>query len=77
MANRTVNTARPVTTPYDLGHMLKPHLCRLREFGSYGYVHVDGAEWTKLEPKSFKCLIFGYADSTKGYRVLNVESQKI
>ncbi|RQM13328.1 hypothetical protein DD237_003846 [Peronospora effusa] len=56
---------------------LKPRLDHLRVFGSIGCAHVDDAKRTKLEPKSFKCMFLGYGDNTKGYRVYDLELNKV
>ncbi|GMF12666.1 unnamed protein product [Phytophthora lilii] len=56
--------------------MEKPRLDQ-RVFGSIGYAHVDKAKRTKLEPKSFKCMFLGYAQNSKGYRVYDLESNKV
>ncbi|KAE8879054.1 hypothetical protein PF003_g36972 [Phytophthora fragariae] len=64
-------------TPYELAVKDKPRLDHLRVFGSVGYAHVDKAKCTKLEPKSFKCMLLGYAENPKGYRVYDLESNKV
>ncbi|OWY90647.1 Transposon Polyprotein integrase, partial [Phytophthora megakarya] len=40
-------------------------------------MHVDKSKRTKLEPKSFKCMFLGYAEDSKGYRVYDLESNKV
>ncbi|KAE8963868.1 hypothetical protein PF011_g28877 [Phytophthora fragariae] len=64
-------------TPYELAVKDKPRLDHLRVFGSVGYAHVDMAKRTKLEPKSVKCMLLGYAENPKGYRVYDLESNKV
>ncbi|GMF28211.1 unnamed protein product [Phytophthora lilii] len=59
------------------GGCMKGKLGHLRVFGSVGYAHVDKAKRNKLEPKSFKCMFLGYADTSKGYRVYDLESNKV
>ena len=49
----------------------------LRVFRSEGYAHVNDAKRTKLEPKSFRCMFLGYAESTKGYRVYDLDASKV
>lgn len=46
-------------------------------FGSQGYAQIDDTKRTKLEPKSFRCMFLGYAESTKGYRVFDLERSKV
>ena len=44
---------------------------------SIGYAHIEDAKRTKLEPKSFKCIPVGYGDNTKGYRVYDLDLNKV
>ncbi|CAI5730574.1 unnamed protein product [Peronospora farinosa] len=80
LINRTTNSTHTDATPYEIGFKMKPRLDHLRVFGSIGYAHVDDAKRTKrtkLEPKSFKCLFLGYGVNTKGYRVYNLDLNKV
>ncbi|ETP08782.1 hypothetical protein F441_15296 [Phytophthora nicotianae CJ01A1] len=77
LTNRSTNSLHPTRTLYDLVYQSRPRLDHLRVFGSMGYAHVDKSKRTKLEPKSFKCLFLGYADDSKGYRVFDLESNKV
>ncbi|OWY90688.1 polyprotein, partial [Phytophthora megakarya] len=77
LINRTSTSTRPTTTPYESSFKVKPRLDHLRVFGSIGYAHVDKSKRTKLEPKSFKCMFLGYAENSKGYRVYDLESDKV
>lgn len=77
LINRSPNTVHPNNTPYELGFKMKPRMDHLRVFGSHGYAHVDQVKRTKLEAKSFKCMFLGYAEDTKGYRVYDLEKDKI
>ncbi|KAE8997630.1 hypothetical protein PF011_g15397 [Phytophthora fragariae] len=66
LINRSTNTQHTSVTPYELGFKVKPTLEHLRVFGSHGYPHIDKAQRTKLEPKSFRCMFLGYAENVKG-----------
>ncbi|OWY91192.1 polyprotein [Phytophthora megakarya] len=77
LINRSTNSMRSTTTPYELSFKDKPRLNHLRVFGSVGYAHVDKSKRTKLEAKSFKCMFLGYAEDSKGYRVYDLESNKV
>ncbi|ETN19144.1 hypothetical protein PPTG_21417 [Phytophthora nicotianae INRA-310] len=77
LTNRSTNSLHPTRTLYELVYQSRPRLDHLRVFGSMGYAHVDKTKRTKLEPKSFKCLFLGYADDSKGYRVFDLESNKV
>ncbi|KAE8906867.1 hypothetical protein PF007_g22869 [Phytophthora fragariae] len=77
LINRSTNTQHTSVTPYELGFKVKPTLEHLRMFGSHGYVHIDKAKRTKLEPKSFRCMFLGYAENVKGYRVFDLDASKV
>uniref|UniRef100_A0AAV1UTC1 Reverse transcriptase Ty1/copia-type domain-containing protein n=1 Tax=Peronospora matthiolae TaxID=2874970 RepID=A0AAV1UTC1_9STRA len=75
--NRSTNTQNTTVTPFELCFKVKPTLDHLRVFGSRGYAHIDKAKRTKLEPKSFRCLLLGYTENVKGYRVYDLDASKI
>ncbi|KAJ8564192.1 hypothetical protein ON010_g7153 [Phytophthora cinnamomi] len=77
LINRSTNTERSDMTPYEVVFKVKPQLEHLRVFGSPGYAHIDDAERTKLEPKSFRCVFLGYAENAKGYRVYDMDASKV
>uniref|UniRef100_A0AAV1VDZ4 Polyprotein n=1 Tax=Peronospora matthiolae TaxID=2874970 RepID=A0AAV1VDZ4_9STRA len=77
LINRSTNTHNATVTPFELGFKVKPTLDHLRVFGSRGYVHIDEAKRTKLEPKSFRCLLLGYPENVKGYRVYDLDASKV
>lgn len=77
LINRSTNTANSRNTPYELAFKQKPGLGHLRVFGSQGFAHVNDAKRTKLDPKSFRCLLLGYAERAKGYRVFDLENSKL
>uniref|UniRef100_A0AAV1UAY2 Retroviral polymerase SH3-like domain-containing protein n=1 Tax=Peronospora matthiolae TaxID=2874970 RepID=A0AAV1UAY2_9STRA len=77
LINRSTNTQNATVTPFELGFKVKPTLDHLRVFGSRGYAHIDKAKRTKLEPKSFRCLLLGYSENVKGYRVYDLDASKI
>ena len=77
LINRSINSTHSSMTSYELAFKDKPCLDHLRVFGSAVYAHVDKTNRTKLYPKSFKCMFLGYADNSKGYRVYNLESNKV
>ena len=43
----------------------------------YFYAHVPAEKRTKLDEKSHKCVFLGYSDVTKGYRFLDVKTNKL
>lgn len=50
-----------------------PNLSHIRVFGSEVMVHVPKADRKKWDNKATECILVGYDDCTKGYRVYDVE----
>lgn len=63
-------------TPFELWAGKKPNLCNLRIFGSVAYKHVPKECRRKLEPKSEKLIMVGYAPGG-GWRLWNPVNRKI
>ena len=55
----------------------KPSVAHMRVFGCIAYAKIPDASRTKLEPKSVKCLLLGYCEGTKAYKLICLESKKI
>ncbi|GMF44233.1 unnamed protein product [Phytophthora fragariaefolia] len=72
---RSTNMERSDVTPYGIGFKVKPRMEHLRVFGSPGYTHIDDGKRTKLDPKSFRCMLLGYAENAKGYGVYDMGVQ--
>ncbi|TYZ67817.1 hypothetical protein PybrP1_004853, partial [[Pythium] brassicae (nom. inval.)] len=77
LVNRSPNAARPRVTPHEVVFGETPRLDHLRVFGSLGYAHVDAPGRRKIDAKAFKCMLVGYAEVAKAYRVVDLKSGKI
>ncbi|GMF33539.1 unnamed protein product [Phytophthora fragariaefolia] len=77
LINRSTNTERSDVTPYEIGFKAKPRMEHLRVFCSPGYAHIDDGKSTKLDPKSFRCMLLGYAEKAKRYRVYDMDAAKV
>ena len=55
----------------------KPDLSHVRIFGSIAYAHIPNEKWQKLDPKSEKCILVGYALEQKGYKCFNPSTKKV
>lgn len=66
LIHRSIKTSRRPVTPYELKFNAKPRMNHLRVFQSQCYAHVDDAKRSKLEPKSFRCMLLVYAENLKG-----------
>lgn len=63
------------TTPFELWNGTKPDISNLRVFGCTAYCHIPKQHRKKLDSKSWKCILVGYAKN--GYRVFNPKNKKI
>ncbi|GJS95085.1 gag-pol polyprotein [Tanacetum coccineum] len=75
--NRSPSTAVELKTPIEMWTGKPVNYSDLRIFGSPVYVMYNTQETTKLDPKSRKCLFFGYADGVKGYRLWDLTAHKV
>jgi len=65
------------TTPYEGWHKRKPDLSYIRRFGSTAFVAVPKEQRHKLDDKAKKLIFVGYEMGTKGYRLLDVNTNRI
>ena len=77
LRNRCPTKAVQDQTPYQMWFGQKPKVDYSRVFGCDVYAHVPKDERAKLDPKARKCILLGYGDTTKGYRLYNSESGKV
>ena len=69
LRNRSPTSAVPGMTPHQAWSGKKPSVNKLRVFGCAAYSHIPRDERKKLSPKARKCVLLGYGDVTKGYRL--------
>eukprot|EP01018_Ginkgo_biloba_P039467 Gb_17388 [translate_table: standard] len=55
----------------------KPFVSNLRVFGCTAFVHVPDEKRQKLDDKSHKCILVGYSESSKAYRLWDPSQRKI
>lgn len=67
--NRIASSVLQGKTPYELWHNVKPDISHLRVFGSKVMVHIAKEKRNKWDKKARECILVGYADGSKGYRV--------
>jgi hypothetical protein len=77
LQNRIVKSVLNDHTPYELWTGRKPNLSHLRVFGSVVMVHVPKEKRHKWDMKSEKCILIGYSEDIKGYRIYNPSTQAI
>lgn len=76
---RNMSPTKPVDgmTPYEALTGRKPNVSHLRTFGCVVYAHVPKDERKKLDNTSKKCLLMGYGENVKGYRLYDPQSGKM
>lgn len=63
--------------PYEAWHGEKPRVDHLRVFGCDAYAYVPKDEQGKFDTKARKCILVGYGEETKGYRLNDITARKI
>lgn len=71
LINRTPCRSMKNITPEELWSKTKPDLTCLRVFGSKGMAHIPKEQRGKLDSKSTECIMIGYSEQSKGYRLYN------
>ena len=77
LKNRCPTRAVQGVTPFEIWHGKKPGVDHLRVFGCDAYSHIPKDERGKFDTKARKCILLGYGEVTKGYRLYDVEEKKV
>ena len=77
LMNRHPTVAVQGKTPFEAWSGRKPSVNHLRVFGSICYAHIPKKLRSKLDETSEKCVFMGYSSQTKGYRLYNLQKQKM
>ncbi|KAH9751081.1 hypothetical protein KPL71_014143 [Citrus sinensis] len=77
IVNRSPSTAIGLKTAMKMWTGKPTDYSYLHAFGCPVYVMYNAQERTKLDPKSRRCIFFGYADGVKGYRLWDPTAHKI
>lgn len=64
-------------TPEEAWSGVKPSIEHFRIFGCISHVHVPYAKRTKLDDKSFTCVLLGVSENSKAYRLYDPMAKKI
>ena len=75
--NRSSTFAVQHKTPEEAWGKLKPSVDYFRVFGCISHVHVPDSKRTKLDDKSFSCVLLGVSEESKAYKLYDPISQKI
>jgi hypothetical protein len=77
LTNRLPCAAVPESTPFEVCFQSRPDLSMVRVFGSKGVAHIDKSQRVKFDGKGFRCILLGYSETTKGYRVWNLDKKRV
>ena len=77
LRNRTTTSANEEQlTPFEKWYGHKPNISHLRVFGCAAYSHVPSTERRKLDKKAQRMCFIGYNKNPKGYRLINLSTDK-
>ena len=75
--NRSPTALVEGQTPEECWSGIKPCVDYFRVWGCTGDVHVSDIKRTKLDDKSYKCVLLGFSDESKAYRLFDPIAKKI
>ncbi|RVW84289.1 Retrovirus-related Pol polyprotein from transposon TNT 1-94 [Vitis vinifera] len=75
--NRSPTVAVKNVTPEEAWSGVKPTIEHFRVFGCVAHVHVPDAKRTKLDNKSLECVLLGFSDESKGYKLYDPVAKKV
>ncbi len=76
--NRVTSSALPLnTTPFHIWKNAIPNVSYFRVFGCKCWYTVPKSEVQKLDPRGKLAIFVGYAESTKAYKLIDVETHKV
>jgi hypothetical protein len=64
-------------TPYEAWSGLKPEVTHFHIFGSRAWAQIPSENRKALDPQSPECIFFGYPDGVKGYRLIDISSDRL
>lgn len=75
--NRSRTLAVKEMTPEEAWSGVKPKVDYFQVFGCVAHVHVSDKKRTKLDDKSFNCVLLGVSEESKDYRLYDPAFKKI
>ena len=77
LQNRLLTSALKNKTPEEVWSGRKPSVAHLRVFGSKAYSHIPKEKRKKLDSKTLECILIGYNENVKGYRLYNLNTKSV
>lgn len=75
--NRSPTLAVKDVTPQEAWSGIKPSVKHFKIRGCLAHAHIPTQKRGKLDNKSSTCIFLGISENTKGYRLFNVETNKV
>lgn len=75
--NRSATSTLNNMTPFEAFKGKKPSVAHFKPFGCNAYAHIPKENRRKLDEKSRKCIMLGYSDTCKGYRLYDIIKKKV
>ena len=69
-----IHSKKIKVSPYELWNGRKPKLDFIKVWGCLAFYRVVDPKRTKLEPRAMKSVFVGYAENSKAYRLLDLNS---
>lgn len=77
LGNVSPHAALNDKTPMEVWSKKRPHILGIREFGTIAYAFIPKALRKKLDDKSDKCVLLGYAVGSKAYRLWRISDHRV
>src|SRR6201995_368320 len=75
--NRVVSRSTQRKSPYELCYGKKPTVKHLRVWGCEAYAHVPHERRSKFDAKAVKCILVGYSESSKAWRLWDTDRRRL
>lgn len=75
--NRCPTHAVKDKTPQEAWNGIKPSVEHFRVWGSLAHAHIPDVKRSKLDDKSITCVMLGFSEESKGYKLYNPDTKKI
>ncbi len=77
LRNRSPTKVMEDRTPHEALFGNKAKVSHLRIFGCYCYAHIEKEHRQKLDPKAKDCILLGYGNAVKGYRLYDIQDRSV
>ena len=74
--NRDLHKSVKSKTPYEAWFGHKPNISHFRIFGSRAWAQIPSEKRKKLQPQRKYCIMVGYVEDTKGYKLFDTSTHK-